>query len=110
MDEDEIIRRLDGHLAVANEHMARGNEHMARGNQLWAENRQELREMRVRAERMMQSFLDELREQRIAFREETEAQREVLRDLVAESRAQRRALLAILDRFQDGGGAAPAGA
>jgi len=30
MADDEIIRSLDDHLAVANEHMARGNE-------LWAE-------------------------------------------------------------------------
>ncbi len=110
MDSDEILRRLDDHLAVANEHMARTNEHMARGNELWAENRRELREMSIRLDRVTQAFLDELREQRIAFRDEMQAQRDVLRDLVAESRAQRQGLLAVLDRLRDGGGPAAAGA
>ena len=62
VDADEILRRLDDHLAVANEHMARANEHMARGNELWAENRRELREMSARLDRVTQAFLDELRE------------------------------------------------
>ena len=107
VDADEILRRLDDHLAVANEHMARANEHMARGNELWAENRRELREMSARLDRVTQAFLDELREQRTAFREEMQAQREVLRDLVAESRAQRRGLRAVLVRL---GGGSPAAA
>ena len=109
VDSDEILRRLDDHLAVANEHMARTNEHMARGNELWKENRRELREMSARLDRVTQAFLDELREQRIAFRDEMEAQREVLRDVVAESRSQRQGLLAVLDRL-GGGGPAAAGA
>ena len=75
-----------------------------------AKNSHELRQMSTRNERVTRAFLDELREMRIAFREETEEQRGVLRDLVAESRAQRQALLAVLDRFQNGGGPAAAGA
>ncbi|MEA2155048.1 MAG: hypothetical protein QOE11_1188 [Solirubrobacteraceae bacterium] len=36
MADDEILRRLDEHLAVANAHMARGNELWARSQERWA--------------------------------------------------------------------------
>jgi hypothetical protein len=138
MTDAEFLRRIDQHIAVANEHMARGNEHTARGNELWAEARQgyadlhgsiddlrvELRQTGLRGQRVAEWFAAEVRESRLereadrlereADRREREADRRedrgVLRELVEESRAQRSALLAILDEIRGGGGPAAAGA
>ncbi len=109
MADDEILRRLDEHMARGNEIMARSNEIMARSNDVIAENRQalgefrqaledvrfELAQMSLRGERVAQGFIAELR----AMREE----------YTQESRAQRQALLVILDQLK-GGGPAAAGA
>jgi len=125
MADDEVLRRLDEHMARGNEIMARGNEimarndkTMARGNEIMArydktmvgfqqtmsehhqamqDIRFELTQMSMRGERVAQGFIDELQEHR-----------GVLRDLVAENGAQRQALFAILDQMR--GGPPPTGA
>ncbi|MDP2709678.1 MAG: hypothetical protein Q8O56_00545 [Solirubrobacteraceae bacterium] len=116
MSDDEILRRLDGHLATANEHMARGNEHMARGNEHMARGNElfvELRELMRGMRRDSREFRAELGQQRRhneavhqAMIAELREGRSVLRDLVSESRAQRQALLRILDRMSGDGPAA----
>ena len=102
MTDDEILRRLDEHMARGNEIMARSNDVIADNRQALAEFRQgledvrfELAQMSLRGERVAQGFIAELR----AMREE----------YTQESRAQRQALLAILDQLK-GGGPAAAGA
>ena len=90
MADDEILRRLD-------EHMARGNEIMRRSNEVIEENRL-----------AFQDFRGFLRELTLRHERATNRLVEVLEDLVEESRAQRAALFLILDRL-DGGGA-PSGA
>lgn len=92
MTDAEFLRRIDQHIAVANEHMARGNEHTARGNELWAEARQgyadlhgsiddlrvELRQTGLRGQRVAEWFAAEVRESRLereADRLEREADR-----------------------------------
>ncbi len=139
MTEEEFLRRIDGHIAQANEHMARGNEHMARGNEhmargnehmargneLWAENReasaelrQSIEDMRVeihqsslRGQRVAEQFEAEVRRSREQRAHERAEDRTLLADLLAESRAGRDALFVILDEIRGRGpGPAAAGA
>lgn len=108
MDDRELLIRIDRHLETTseyirqgNEYMRRGNEHMERGNELMQANREAfaetreafqdvrgaLREMNLRSERVMGELSAQIRE------------------MTEEARAQRGALLAILDRL--GAGPAP---
>jgi hypothetical protein len=124
MTEEEFLRRIDGHLAVANEHMARGNE-------LWADNREalvdlrgsiqdmrgsiedmrvELRQSSLRGQRVAEQFETEIRMARKERLEEGPKTRAILDDLLAESRAGREAMFRILDELKGGPGPAAAGA
>jgi hypothetical protein len=91
---------------------------VAERDELIAAYREFIRENTLRFERGMRSLSAEIREEvrlhraesREYFerlREQAEEERRRTDDLLAESRAQRQALLHILDRL-DGGGAAPA--
>ena len=99
----EFKRDIRDHMARGNEIMVRGNEimarsdaTMARSNEVMAENRQAfedlghtLRQINLRNERVTNRMIAEID------------------DLIAESRAQRGALLALIDEMR-GGGPAPA--
>jgi hypothetical protein len=91
---------------------------VAEGDDLLAAYRAFIRETTLRFERAMRSITTEIREELRIQREESRRYFEVLYthgeqegrridELIEESRAQRQALLHILDRL-DGGGAAPA--
>lgn len=132
MTEEEFLRRIDGHIEMANEHMARGNEHMARGNEIMARGsvifeetrealaelrrsiedmRVELRQCSLRGQRVAEQFEAEVRRSREQRAEERAEDRTLLSDLLAESRAGRDALFVILDELRGRGqGPAPAGA
>jgi CRISPR/Cas system CMR subunit Cmr4 (Cas7 group RAMP superfamily) len=137
--EEEFLRRIDGHLEVANEHMARGNEIMARSNEIMARSneimarndvifeetraalaqsrqsiddmRVELRQTSMRGQRVAEQFEAEVRRSREQRAEERAEDRTLLSDLLAEGRAGRDALFVILDELRGRGrGPAPAGA
>jgi hypothetical protein len=67
-----------------------------------------IREMTLRIERAMRQFAREAREDRLRAQEDHQQLFEELRDLREESRAQRQALLRILDRLDGKGGPQPA--
>lgn len=108
--DDEILRRLDDHLAVAKEHMARGDRLMAENRQSIEDMRDELRQTSLRGQRVAEQFAAEVRASRTERLEEGAKNRAVLRDLLAESRAGRDALFVILDEIRGRGGPAAAGA
>ena len=92
---------------------------MAERDELIAAYREFIRENTLRLERALRSLSAEIREEVRLSRKESreyfellwdqaEKERRRTDDLLAESRAQRQALLHILDRL-DNGGAAPAG-
>ena len=94
MDDSELLIRIDRHLDTTTRYMRLGDEHMRRGNELMEANREAfqalrvaLREMNLRSEKVMGEVSAHIRE------------------MTEESRAQRGALLAILDRL--GAGPAP---
>jgi hypothetical protein len=106
--DDELLRRLDAHLARGNQIMARSNEVMARSNQVIQESRgafgdlrSYLRELTRRHER----GFEELLRQSARHSDALEAGQ---REFVAEMQAQRQALFRILDRLDRNGGAAGA--
>ena len=101
MADDEVLRRIDHSLARIDEHMERSNQHMERGNRLVEENRAFFRELTLRSERFMREIIEQLRESSALIREHRE-------DYFAESRAQRAALFRLLDRLDNGPGAAGA--
>ena len=109
--DDEILKRLDGHMERANEHMARGNEHMARGNELMQEVREEHRLNREAYERGTRLILDIVAQHEQAFRENMALSREIreeLRKVHGRMEAQTQAIWAMLDRLGGNGGTAPA--
>jgi hypothetical protein len=125
MTEEEFLRRIDGHIEVANEHMARGNEISARGSVIFDETRAalaglresiedmrvEMRQCNLRGQRVAEQFETEIRMARKERLEEGPKTRAKLDDLLAESRAGRDALFVILDEIRGRGpGPAPAGA
>jgi len=112
MDDRDLLNRVDRHLDTTSEYMRQGNEYMRQGNELMAANRQAfaetreayqdlrvaLREMNLRSERVMGDLSAQIRAN-------TESLKTFQRELSEENRAQRGALLAILDRM--GAGPAP---
>jgi hypothetical protein len=82
---DEILRRLDAHLERIDTHMERGNEIMERSNELIESNREFMQQITLRQERFTERVIRHLD------------------DLTEEIRAQRGALLRILDRLDNGG-------
>jgi len=87
MPDREFLDRIDRHMEQGNEHMARGNElmegvreEMRLSRELHADLRVFIRETNLRADRFLEGILNELR------------------DLRAESQAQRQALLKTIDR------------
>ena len=68
-----------------------------------------IREQSLLANRRMDQYARELREWRETMRRHFDAQDRKIDDLIAESRAQRNALFKMMDRLDNGGGAAPAG-
>jgi hypothetical protein len=118
----ELLIRVD-------EHIAQGNEHMARGNELMDEIREELRANREERAGFKDFILEEragfkdfiqeqtLRMERAAEHQGKELAKigeamtrviEHLDDMGDQVRANTRAVLQLLDRFEDDGGAAPA--
>jgi hypothetical protein len=110
MTEEEFLRRIDGHLEVANEHMARGNDALDELRQSMEDMRVELRQTSLRGQRVAEQFAAEIRASREERIEEGRKYRDVLSDLAAESRAGRDALFRILDELKGGPGPAAAGA
>jgi uncharacterized protein (DUF2461 family) len=92
VDHDELLRRLDMH-------MARGNVIMARSNVLMEQNRRAFA-ANERAFRELHSFLGDL----------TQALRVLTEEFSSEMRAQRQALFRILDRLDGNGGKGEAAA
>lgn len=119
MTEGDLLERLDRHtermgehIAVANDHMAATREHMAQGNQLMARVEEEMRLSRKdRADG--RAFLHDLnlRQERITEElvEHIGGQTEILRDLHAETLAQRKSIWRVHDKLDELGGG-PAGA
>ncbi|HUR84905.1 MAG TPA: hypothetical protein VMY78_06130 [Solirubrobacteraceae bacterium] len=131
MTEDEFLRRLDGHIEATSETLADLKDNLtelkaqnARGNELMEEFRRsqedmriELRQVSLRGQRVAEQFAAEVRASREERIQEGGKHRDalaevsaVLRDLRAESRAGRDALLHILDELRGRGGPAAAGA
>ena len=135
MDDRKLLTQMEGHMARGNEHLARGNELMGQIREEVRLSREEMRmsrEQRVRSdealdrhaqmyddlrafsrdmmrrmERVTQAQVDEIR----GLGRAVEMQTQELRDVREQSRAQRNALLRLLDRFdgpQPGGSSAPA--
>ena len=112
MDDREILIRIDRHLDTTSEHMRQGNEYMRQGNELMEANRRAfaethqayqdlriaIREINLRNERVMGDLSAQIRAN-------TESMRQFHREMNEESRAQRGALLAVLNRM--GAGPAP---
>jgi hypothetical protein len=97
MDEQEWMRRIDEHLETSKDHMREGNELMARIDETLERNSiafADLREFLEQVTTVLGAITTEIREGR--------------REFVEESRAQRRALFAILDRLERGTGPSPA--
>jgi chromosome segregation ATPase len=108
MDEQRWLSRIDRHMERIDRHMEQGNEHMQQGNELMREGN-ELMARNERAFLDLRSYLreataaigllaTELRQSGQAWREELRAQR---REFTEEMQAQRGALYAILDRFNE---------
>jgi t-SNARE complex subunit (syntaxin) len=70
--------------------------------------REFIREQSLIANRRMDQFAAELRRNTEEMRRHHDRQDAKLDDLLAESKAQRAALFAMIDRLNSGGGAAPA--
>lgn len=128
MTKAEFLSRIDQHIAVANEHFARGNELMAENKDLMAEVKEELaagreerRDLRIftrdlmrRSERVTNQLVGEFRRQMAEMRAEIRGQTaelgqlaiqtahssQMLADLNEESRAQRGAILRVLDELR----------
>jgi hypothetical protein len=97
MEEQEWMRRIDEHLETSKGHMREGNELMARIDETLERNSiafADLREFLEQVTTVLGAITTEIREGR--------------REFVEESRAQRRALFAILDRLERGTGPSPA--
>ena len=91
-----------------NQIMERSNQVMERSNEVIVENRRAfedlrtfLRELTMRQERVAQATIEQIEGQ-------IQESRELRREFVEESRAQRAALFQILDRLDNGGAAAGA--
>jgi hypothetical protein len=120
--DDDILDRLDRHIAHSNEHMARGNElmarsneHMARGNELMAEVRKEHRLNRMAYERGTRLIIGLVERQGRAFGEVVRENTAVIREMREEMRlvrgrleAQTEAIFRVLDRLDGGNGPAAA--
>ena len=103
MAEGDFLRRIDAELARTNaileeDRAARRREAEAHGEAL-QDVRVELRQMSLRGERLAQGYLRAL-----------EDMSGVLEDMSDQLRANTRAVLAMLDRFERGDGPAPADA
>jgi methyl-accepting chemotaxis protein len=117
----QLLRRLDAHIEQGNAHMERGNAHMERGNELMqrldktmAEIRHEVELTReeVRLSRESRTDLREfIREMLTRFDRAAQAQAAGLQEVYDESRAQRQALLRLIDRMDrlEPGGSAASG-
>ena len=122
MADDEILRRMDAHMARGNEIMQRSNEVIAENRRAFDENRRAFDENRQAMQEDRQAFEDlrttlhqiTLRHERVLgaladrIEENTRLLREHRREFVEEMRAQRAALFRILDRLDGGGEAAGA--
>lgn len=99
-------------LDVIGEHIQQGNEYLkelqaasARHTQALEDQSHALNQMNLRSERIVQQMLAELRDLRRGTQEMTASIREWRYEGVAEARAQRAALFAILDQLKGGGAA-----
>ena len=104
MDEQEWMRRIDEHLETSKDHMREGNELMARIDETLERNTDAL-ERNSLAFADLREFLEQVTTVLAAM---TTEMREGRRAFVEESRMQRRALFAILDRLEGGAGPSPA--
>ena len=110
MAEGDFLRRVDAELARTNEILAedraaRRREAEAHGEAL-QDIRVELRQMSLRGERLAQGYLRALEDMSGVL----EGMSGVLADMSDQLRANTKAVLAMLDRFERGDGPAPAGA
>jgi thioredoxin-like negative regulator of GroEL len=95
MDQGELLARMDGYMRDVRD----STREMRESNREMGEQLVRIDERMAHNERHMN--------------QQSEALAQLIHwvsDLVDESRAQRRALLSILDRFESGGGPSPAGA
>lgn len=132
MDDGDLSARLDLHLERIDGHMERGNELMGEIREemrmsrqqrersdealdhharMYADLRRFTRDMVRRMERVTQAQIGEMRGLSSAVERQTADLGAELRDMREESRAQRSALLRLIDRFdrpEPGGSSAPA--
>ena len=121
MTDSEFMKRIDAEMARTNELLEQDriawrqamDEHGASLQDI----RFEMRQMSVRGERLAQGYLraiealtDEMRANGQALRSELKDMSEGIKDMSAATRANTQAVLRLLDRFDAGGGPAPAGA
>jgi len=110
MAEGEILTRLDEHMARGNEHMARGNEVMARievefrknrefETRMIGEQREFMRTTLLRIERVGRDEARQLSRLNDELERHGAERREQVAEALDESRAQRNALLKVLDRL-----------
>jgi hypothetical protein len=97
--ESEFFARIDEHLAIANDFMARGDRKMGELEVLFEDTRQFIRELTRRSEITMRDFSREMREMQV----ETRANTAVLTELSEDIRAQRGALLTVIDELREHG-------
>jgi hypothetical protein len=124
---NELLARIDEHLErgiadTSPEHLARGaafearlEEHIARCNEIIAaegrafdDYRYSLRQDSLRNERILGEISSEMRRLGDRFDDRTAEIADRTADIVAEGRAHRAALFAILDQLRDTDGPAPA--
>jgi hypothetical protein len=109
--EQEILRRLDEHMARANEHMARGNELMEEIREQHELNRRE-HELNREAYRQGMELMARLIERVDASSRRSERVTARMVAQIEENtetlRALRDSVIAFLNRLDEGGGATPA--
>jgi len=96
MDEQEWMRRIDGHMDRIDRHLDRGDELMARNERAFIDLQSYLREATI----MLGTMAAEMRVS-------TQSINELRREFVEEMQAQRAALFAMIDRLN---GPRPSGA
>jgi len=91
MDEQEWMRRIDGHMDRIDRHLDRGDELMARNERAFLDLRSYLREATI----MLGTMAAEMRAS-------TQSINELRREFSEEMQARRAALLAMIDRLNEG--------
>jgi len=106
MADGDFLERIDAELARTNEILEQDRAARQRETEALQDVRVELRQMSLRGERLAQGCLRALEDMSGVL----DNMSGVLEDMSDQLRANTRALLAMLDRFERGDGPAPAGA